>query len=309
MALKFHIKTKKSTIISRRGLKRWIEVLPFIITGLILLSVFVVYPLLRNIYMSFTEYNILLSKTEKIVYFDNYIRAFKDPKVHVAFVNTILYGLITVPFQMIFGLIIAAVINSKIKGKLFFRVLYYIPVISSWVVVSLIFRYLFESGKGGFINYFLMNLNLIKAPIAWLSNRWTANIIIWSLGIWKGIGWVMIVYLAALQGINKSYYEAAEIDGANGIQKFLYITIPSVRPITFYILVNLIIGSFNVFIQVLMITNGGPMGRTEVLLSYMYKVAFTEFKFGYSSALSVLMGLVIFTITILQQRLFKDQKV
>lgn len=308
MTFNFHMKSKKPTIIFNRGLKRWIEVLPFIIIGLILLSVFVVYPLLRNIYMSFTEYNILLSKTEKIVYFDNYIKAFKDPKVHVAFVNTILYGLITVPFQMIFGLILAAVINSKIKGKLFFRVLYYIPVISSWVVVSLIFRYLFESGKGGFINYFLMNLNLIKAPIAWLSNRWTANIIIWALGIWKGIGWVMIVYLAALQGINKNYYEAAEIDGANGIQKFLYITIPSVRPITFYILVNLIIGSFNVFIQVLMITNGGPMGRTEVLLSYMYKVAFTEFKFGYSSALSVLMGLIIFTITILQQRLFKDQK-
>lgn len=307
MALKLHVKTKKSIKFSK-GLKRWIEVLPFIITGLILLSVFVVYPLIRNIYMSFTEYNILLSKTEKIVYFDNYVKAFNDPKVHMAFVNTILYGLITVPFQMIFGLILAAVINSKIKGKLFFRVLYYIPVISSWVVVSLIFRYLFESGKGGFINYILMNLKLIKAPIAWLSNRWTANIIIWALGIWKGIGWVMIVYLAALQGINKSYYEAAEIDGANGIQKFLYITIPSVKPITFYILVNLIIGSFNVFIQVLMITNGGPMGRTEVLLSYMYKVAFTEFKFGYSSALSVLMGLVIFTITIFQQRLFKDQK-
>lgn len=287
-------------------LKRWSDVFPFIIVGMILLLVFVLYPLYKNILMSFTEYNILTNETEAYIGIENYMRAFGDPKVKLAFENTLLYGIMTVPLQMLFGLMLASLINSKIKGRLFFRVLYYIPVITSWIVVSLVFRYLFQSSEAGLINYVLMSLGFIKEPIAWLGSRWTANTIIWVLGIWKGIGWVMIIYLAAIQGINKHLYEAASIDGANTVQKFWSITVPSVKPVTYFILVNLLIGSFNVFIQVLVITNGGPMGRTEVLLSYMYKVAFSNFEFGYSSAIAVLMGILIFTITSFQKKFFSD---
>lgn len=288
-----------------KGREEWKSVFPYIMVGLFLLGVFVIYPLFRNIYMSFTEFNILTNETEAYVGFSNYIRAINDPKVQMALVNTVAFGIVTVPLQMLFGLILASVINSKIKGKLFFKVLFYIPVISSWIVVSLIFRYLFQSSDAGAINYLLLRAHLISEPISWLSNRWSANFVIWILSVWKGIGWVMVIYLAALQGINKSLYEAAEIDGANSVQKFWKITVPNVRPITLYIFVNLLIGSFNVFLQVLMITNGAPLGRTEVLLTYMYKVAFSEFDFGYSSAIAVMMGIVIFTVTYMQSKFMK----
>lgn len=288
-----------------KRIEEWKSVLPYILVGLFLLGVFVIYPLFRNIYMSFTEFNILTNETEAFVGFENYIRAIHDPKVQMALVNTVAFGIVTVPLQMLFGLILASVINSKIKGKLFFKVLFYIPVISSWIVVSLIFRYLFQSSDAGAINYLLLKAHLISEPISWLSHRWSANFVIWILSIWKGIGWVMVIYLAALQGINKSLYEAAEIDGANSVQKFWKITVPNVRPITLYIFVNLLIGSFNVFLQVLMITNGAPLGRTEVLLTYMYKVAFSEFDFGYSSAIAVMMGIVIFTVTYMQSKFMK----
>jgi len=288
-----------------KRIEEWKSVFPYVVIGLFLLCVFVIYPLFRNIYMSFTEFNILTNETEAYVGFENYIRAVHDPKVQMALVNTVAFGVVTVPLQMLFGLILASVINSKIKGKLFFKVLFYIPVISSWIVVSLIFRYLFQSSDAGAINYLLLKAHLISEPISWLSHRWTANFVIWILSVWKGIGWVMVIYLAALQGINKSLYEAAEIDGANSVQKFWKITVPNVRPITLYIFVNLLIGSFNVFLQVLMITNGAPLGRTEVLLTYMYKVAFSEFDFGYSSSIAVMMGIVIFTVTYMQSKFMK----
>jgi multiple sugar transport system permease protein len=206
---------------------------------------------------------------------------------------------------MFFGLLLANILNTKIKGRFSLRVLYYIPVITSWLVVALVFRYLFESGDGGLINYMLMKVHIISEPVAWFTERWTANIVLWLLGVWKGIGWVMIIYLAGLQGIDKSLYEAADIDGASFSQKLWYLVIPSLRPITFFILTNLIIGSFSVFIQVIVMTNGAPMGRTEVLLTYMYKVAFSQFDLGYSSALAVLIGLFVFMITFGQKRLSK----
>ncbi len=289
----------------KRKFKNEIEVLPFLLPGIILMVSFVFYPLLKNFQMSFTDFNILLFKPNEYIGFANYTRAFNDPKVLTTFVNTILYGLITVPPQMFFGLLLANILNTKIKGRFTLRVLYYIPVITSWLVVALVFRYLFESGDGGLINYFLMKVGVLSEPVAWFTERWTANIVLWLLGVWKGIGWVMVIYLAGLQGVDKSLYEAAEIDGANFRQKLWYLVIPTLRPITFFILTNLIIGSFSVFIQVIVMTNGAPMGRTEVLLTYMYKVAFDQFDLGYSSALAVLIGLFVFMITFGQKRLSK----
>jgi multiple sugar transport system permease protein len=150
-----------------------------------------------------------------------------------------------------------------------------------------------------------LKLHLISDPISWLQNTWTANFVIWVLGIWKGIGWVMVIYLAALQGIPNELYEAAEVDGANPVQTFFKIIIPLIKPTTFFILINLIIGAFGVFIQVMMITNGAPLGTTDVLLNYMYNRAFSDFEFGYASAISVIIGIVIMAITLLLKRLLK----
>ncbi|KAA5807931.1 carbohydrate ABC transporter permease [Thermoanaerobacterium thermosaccharolyticum] len=288
-----------------RGIKEWLDVLPFIGIGFILLAVFVIYPQIKNIYMAFTNYNIMPGQPSPWVGLLNFIKIFHDDNFLLAFRNTILYGIVTVPCQMIIGLVIAVLINNLTRGKVFYRVMVYIPVITSWVVVSLIFKYLFTDGKEGLINFTMLKLHLIGSPIMWLQNTWTANVVIWLLGIWKGIGWVMVIYYAALQGIPNDIYEAAKIDGANPIQVFFNITVPLIKPTTFYILINLIIGAFGVFIQVMLITGGGPLGTTDVLLNYMYKTAFSDFNFGYASAMSVIIGVVILTLSLFQKRIMR----
>ncbi|MDP9751293.1 carbohydrate ABC transporter permease [Thermoanaerobacter pentosaceus] len=298
-------KNNKKNSRFKQKFKEWVEVLPFIGLGLVLLSVFVVYPQIKNIYMAFTNYNIMPGQPSEFVGFANFMRAFHSEKFWLAFRNTVLYGVVTVPGQMAIGLIVAVLINNVIKGKNLYKVMIYIPVITSWIVVSLIFKYLFTDGKEGLINYALLKLHLISKPISWLQNTWTANFVIWVLGIWKGIGWVMVIYLAALQGIPNELYEAAEVDGANPVQTFFKIIIPLIKPTTFFILINLIIGAFGVFIQVMMITNGAPLGTTDVLLNYMYNRAFSDFEFGYASAISVIIGIVIMAATLLQKRLLK----
>lgn len=296
---------------SKLYLKQWWEVSPFLLIGLIGVFVFVIYPLTKGIYMSFFEYNILFPENSILIGLDNYIRVFNDSKFYLALRNTVLYSLITVPTQWIIGMYIALLINSKfIKHKVFFRTVYYIPVITSWVVVSFLFKYLFADGEYGLINFiFYSKLHLLSEPVSWLQNEWTAMIVIWTLGIWKGVGWVMVIYLAALQTIPRYFYEAGEIDGANRWHLFKSITLPLLKPTTLFVIINLIIGSFNVFIQVLLITNGGPMGKTEVLLSYMYKQAFTFMDFGYASALSVIMGILIFLVTWGQQKSIGREKI
>jgi multiple sugar transport system permease protein len=288
-----------------RGIKEWLDVLPFIGIGFILLAVFVIYPQIKNIYMAFTNYNIMPGQVSPWVGLLNFIKIFHDDNFLLAFRNTILYGIVTVPCQMIIGLVIAVLINNLTRGKVFYRVMVYIPVITSWVVVSLIFKYLFTDGKEGLMNFLLLKLHLIGSPIMWLENTWTANLVIWLLGVWKGIGWVMVIYYAALQGIPNDIYEAAKIDGANPIQVFFNITVPLIKPTTFYILINLIIGAFGVFIQVMLITGGGPLGTTDVLLNYMYTTAFSDFNFGYASAMSVIIGIVILTLSLFQKRIMR----
>ncbi|MEW5817924.1 MAG: sugar ABC transporter permease [Spirochaetota bacterium] len=287
-------------------INQWLEVFPYLIPGMILFAMFVLFPFIFNLYISVSEYNIMPGASSPFVGLSNFIKAFSDPKVGLAFRNTALYSIVTVPGQMVLGILVAVLVNAVTKGKIAFRIIYYIPVITSWVVVSLIFKYLFQSGKAGLINYFILSFLGIK-PVGWLENTWTANFVIWSLGIWKGIGWVMVVFLAGLQSVPPTLYEAADIDGAGFRKKFFRITLPLVQPVVVFLLVNLIIGSFNVFIQVLVITDGAPLGTTEVLLSYMYKNAFSYFEFGYAASLSILMGIVIVFCTFTLQRLFKAE--
>lgn len=291
------------------GLKQWGEVFPFLILGLVGAGVFVVYPLIKGIIMSFQDYNIMPGAESPFVGFENYKKAFSDPAFRYAVRNTILNTVVTVPINWFLGLFFAVLINLQfIKYKITFRTLYYLPIITSWIVVAFLFRYLFADGEYGIINYLLVNIGLIDEPISWLQNQWTAMAVIWLFHIWKTVGWSVVIYLAALQGIDKSLYEAASVDGATGIKSFIHITIPMLGPITAFVFINLIMGAFNIFPQVYFITNGGPMGQTEVLQSMIYKQAFNNFNFGYSSALGVMMGITIFLITFAQQKKLGSQK-
>lgn len=277
----------------------------FIFPAIALFLVFMVYPLVKGFEISFFDWSIMPNKSSTFVGLKNYIQAFKDPIVWRAFKNTLLYTVITVPGQMILAMLAALLITSITKGKVFFRAIYYIPVITSWVIVSLLFRYLFQSPQG-VINYFLIEiLHIVSKPIPWLQQAKTAMIPIMGLGIWKGIGWSMIIYMAALASIPHELLEAASIDGANAWQRFKSITLPLIGPTVVFTLVMLMIGGFNVFISVYLITNGGPMQQTEVMLSYMYHQSFDYLEFGYGAAISFLMAFLIVTASILQMKFLR----
>ncbi|MFY9358050.1 MAG: sugar ABC transporter permease, partial [Defluviitoga tunisiensis] len=218
-----------------------------------------------------------------------------------------LYTAVTVPGQMILGFLVAILLNRKMKGQTLFRLLYYLPVVTSWVIVSILFQYLFAA-RGGLVNFLLKDiLHIIPKNIAWLSNPKTAMVPIYTLGIWKGIGWSMLIFLAGLQGIPKEIYEAASLDGANSWKKTIKITIPLMVPTIVFELVMLTIGGFNVFLSVYVMTGGGPMCSTEVLSSYMFKEAFDYFHFGYGAAISVIFFLIVFTISQLQRKLLSKR--
>ena len=289
------------------GCRQWLKALPFLIFGFVLMAMFILYPLIRNIYISFTDFNVIKNEVTEFVGAKNYLALLKDKNYLIAFRNTLLYALVTVPGQMFFGLILAYLVNSVRKGQTFFKVVCYLPVITSWVVVSLVFKYLFMSGKGGLINYALMQLHLIQQPIAWLQSEWTANVVLWLFGIWKGVGWVMIIYLAALQGVPSEVYEASEIDGAGAIRRFFSMTLPMVRNTTNYLLTVLTIGAFGAYIHVMMITEGAPLGTTNELMNYMYNTAFSTYNIGSAAAQAVLMGVIVLILTMIQRRVSQDQ--
>jgi len=225
--------------------------------------------------MSLYKWNINPRIPNEFVGLSNYVKLFHDDKFYTALINTLKYVIVTVPGQMIIGLLIAVLLTRGLKGQTFFRLLYYLPVITSWVVVSVLFQYLFAT-RGGL----------------WLAQENTAMIPIYVLGIWKGIGWSMLIFLAGLQGIPKQLYEAARIDGANGWMLLRKITIPMLRPVIAFQTVMLTIGGFNVFLSVYVITGGGPRNSTQVLSSYMFKEAFDYFHFGYGAAIAVIFFLI-----------------
>lgn len=279
----------------------------FVLPGLISYFAWTLYPIFKSFIMSLFEWNINPAIPNKFIGLANYFELFQDPKFYTSLKNTILYTVVTVPGQMILGFLVAILLNRKMKGQTLFRLLYYLPVVTSWVIVSILFQYLFAA-QGGLVNFLLKDiLHIIPKNIAWLSNPKTAMIPIYTLGIWKGIGWSMLIFLAGLQGIPKEIYEAASLDGANSWKKATKITIPLMVPTIVFELVMLTIGGFNVFLSVYVMTGGGPMGSTEVLSSYMFKEAFDYFHFGYGAAISVIFFLIVFTISQLQRKLLSKR--
>ncbi len=210
----------------------------------------------------------------------------------------------TVPAQIVLGLAVAVLLDAKMPARAIFRVLYYLPVVTSWVVVSLLFRYLFST-DGGLVNWVLHDgISVTNHDVAWLGGRWTALAAISALGIWKGIGWSMIIFLAALQTVPRELHEAAAIDGASAWRRFRDISLPVIRSTTLFVFVMLVIGGFNVFTSVFLMTGGGPQDATQVLLTYMYRQAFTFLDFGYGSALAFMLTGFVLVLSLLQLRIF-----
>lgn len=274
--------------------------------GLAFVVVFVLWPLVRGLQMSVYHWNLAAPKQSEFVGMDNFVRALTDdPTFWVATRNTLIYAAVTVPGQIVLGLAVALLLNAGLRGRVFFRTLFYLPVVTSWLVVSFVFAFLFSDGLGP-VNFLLVDvLHLIDEPIAWLHQTWTAEVPINLLGIWKGVGWNMVIFLAALQTIPAQLYEAATVDGAGPWQRLRHITLPLLRPAFLFVSVVLIIGAFNVFLSVYLLTGGGPERSTEVLLTYMYNQAFRYLDFGYGVTIGLLMGVAVVVLSFTQRRLLR----
>lgn len=281
----------------------------FVLPGLVLACVFVLYPMFFNLRISFSNYQIV-QRQITFTGLENFIALFTErgDRLLLAIRNNFLYAFVTTPFIILFGLIFAVMVNSLRRGGVFFRTCFYLPVITSWVIVGNVFAYMFNAGQAGLMNYLLKDVfRLMPAYIPWLQRTWTANLVIWLLGIWKNIGWAMIIYLAGLQGIPGDLYEASSMEGANKFQQFWCITFPLLKGTTFYVLVNMVIGSFNVFIQVLMLTGGNPRGTTGVLQYLLYDKAFNLFEFGQGAAIGLITALLILLTTVVMNKTFRTE--
>jgi multiple sugar transport system permease protein len=284
---------------------RWYVPYLFLLPGLALYVLWMIYPLGYEFFISFFDWKIMPGQTSDYVGLGNYRDVLHDKYFWLALENTVRYTFVTVAGQMILGLALAVLVHRVFIGKRLFRAIYYVPVITSWVVVSFLFQFLFSSNPGGLVNYVLVSvLGLLDKPVLWMSETKTAWIIIYALGIWKGMGWTMVIFLAALQGVPPELYEVAAIDGAGEWRQFRHVTLPMIRRTTLFILVALIIGGFQVFISVYLITGGGPLHRTEVVLSYMYDRAFDKLRFGYGASLSYVLAAIVVFVSFAQMRLF-----
>lgn len=289
-----------------RSSKDKFRVFLLLLPGILMFAIFTIYPIIKLFLMSFTKWDFGSMMQHSFIGFDNYKAVLTDETFKIAFENTIIYTLITVPGQMILGLLAAVLIHSIPKFQVPFRVVYYIPVITSWVIVSLVFRYVFNTE--GMLNYVLTNvLHLSEQFIPWLDTRWGGLCVEMMLGIWKGVGWNMVVFLAALQSVPQELYEAAAIDGCGSFQKFFKVTLPSIKPTILFALVMLTIGGFNVFTSIKMITAGKPMHQTETVLTWMYYKAFSAGEFGYAAALSFVVAVVLVFLAVLQFRAMQNK--
>ncbi len=277
----------------------------FLLPGLLLFGVFVVLPMLYSFRISLYDWDILRPERSEYVGLGHYLDILNNGVFQRAALNTLLYAVVTVPAQMGLGLGIAILLNQRLPGQAFFRTLYYLPVITSWVIVSLLFEYLFN-GQAGLVNYLLQQARLVDQPVRWLADETLAMIPIHLLGIWKGVGWTAIVMLAGLQAIPEALYEAAAVDGANAWRRFRFFTLPLLRPTLVFLLVVLTIGALNVYISGLLMTDGGnPLDRTHFVLTLMYEETFDNFEFGRGAAISYLLTAVVFVISLVQIRVLQ----
>ncbi len=286
--------------------KSKIQIGLLLLPGLLVFGIFTVYPILKLFVMSFFEWDFGSMLNHHFIGVENYREVLGDQRFRTVFVNSLVYTAVTVPGQMIIGFFVALLLNKVTRFKVGYRVLYYLPVITSWVVASLIFKYVFNTE--GLLNYFLMHVvHLTDGNIRWLDTRWGGMAVAMLLGIWKGIGWNMVVFLAALQTVPDDLYEAASIDGATSWNKMIHVTIPCIRGTVLFALVMLTIGGFNVFTSIKMITGGEPGHETDVILTWMYHKAFSTGKFGYAAALSFITTVVLAILAVIQFRLMQQK--
>lgn len=291
--------SRKSAIKVNPSLKKDLIAYSFILPNLLGFAIFTLVPTVFSLVLAFMNWD--GANVVSWAGFDNFKQLFHDTTFRIALGNTFYYVIGTVPLTMIASLGLAMLLNQPLVGRNFFRATFFFPYVGSLVAVAVVWNMIFSPAAGP-VNQFLMSLGVENPP------RWTASVD-WAMptvimaSIWRGMGYYMVIYLAALQGIPAELYEAASIDGASAWQKFRYVTLPMLTPATFFVSIMLTIASFKIFDLILVMTNGGPGRATNVLVMHTYNVAFREFRFGYASAIALVLFVIVLVITIIQFRM------
>ncbi len=265
----------------------WLFILPALVGTLI----FIIIPVICSFALSFSKWD-LLSPIE-FVGLENYRLLFKEPLFYKILINTVVFAISTSVFGVIIPLILACILNSKIRGSEFFKTAYFLPFITPMIVVGVIWEWVFDPNIG-FINY------ILNIHINWLYDSNFAMPALIIVSVWKLIGYNMIIFLGALSAISQNMFEAAKIDGANPIQTFIYVTVPLLSPSIFFVVIITAISSFQVFDLIYLMTQGGPLDSTNVLVYSIYKNAFEYFNVGKASAIAYVLFFIILVLTLIQ---------
>ncbi|MNO48867.1 Lactose transport system permease protein LacF [compost metagenome] len=285
-----------------RCFKSYVPGTLFILPAFVLFAVFIFIPLVYGLGMSFTDYGGFNLKAN-FVGTDNYAKLFQDDYFLISLKNNIIYTLVFVPLTVLLALLSAVALNGIRHLRKYLRMAFYFPQITSMVSIAIVWGLLFNPMSGP-INTVLKGIGIANPPEWLMSSHWALLTII-LVAVWKSFGYYMIILLAGIQGIPEHLYESAKLDGANKFQQFLYITLPSLSPTLFMVLVLTIINSFQVFDLVSVMTDGGPGRSTNVLVFRIYQEAFIHYRMGYAAAMSAVLFLIIMVISLIQFRMEK----
>lgn len=279
----------------------------FLIPAIVITGIFIGLAVLFVIYLSFHKVNLFTGKYT-FMGLNNYIRAFSDETARVAFKNTLLFSVVVVPIQTFLALTLAAILNSKIRGKMLFRTIYFLPTLTSSSALTLIFMFMFN--VSGPVNGILIKMGILNTGINFLQNPSFALKVIMVMNIWSTIPYYMTLYLATLQDLPASMYEAASIDGASSIRIFFSITVPYLKSMTTYVLLTSIIGTLQMFDQAYIFSNGsgGPANSTLTVSLMIYRYAFgTQNAMGFAATLAIMLAALILILSLLSQKVNKSE--
>ncbi len=258
--------------------------------------IFIIIPVICSFGLSFTKWDLL--NPIEFVGLDNYIGIFTEPLFYKILINTIVFAVSTSVFGVIIPLVLAAILNSKIRGSEFYKTAYFLPFITPMIVIGVIWEWIFDPNIG-LLNKFL------HLHINWLYDPHFAMPALILVSVWKLIGYNMVIFLSALSGISQSMFEAAKIDGADSFQTFKNVTIPLLSPTIFFVVIITAISSFQIFDLIYLMTQGGPLDSTNVLVYAIYKNAFEYFNIGKASAIAYVLFVIILVLTLVQWNLRK----
>ncbi|NMW74031.1 carbohydrate ABC transporter permease [Mobiluncus mulieris] len=288
---------------SASGKEQVITAYAMLIPALVILGIFVFYPIVAAAYMSLTSWD-GFNPEMPFVGLDNYLNLAKNPEFWNSLTVTVIYAAGVSVLSVLTGLVFAILLDAPIRGRGIYRTIYFLPVVTSSVAVAIVWKYMLDDS--GLVNNWLGHLGITGPD--WLQNRWIALAALTLLAVWKNLGFNIVLYLTALQGLPRSVFEAAEIDGANKLQQIRFMTVPLLRPMTFFVVVQALINSFQAFDLVYVFTEGGPRGGTDVLGMMMYRQAFRLGNFGYGTAISLVTLVLVLVVTLVQWKFSETEQ-